>query len=157
MKFSAFLYTIVFVIGCLSCTSSTQKEKRELTLEEMFVKTWELHQAVGKNLKDGTESNELYHDKYVEFKKDKTYNTNAPKYFKGKKGTWDFNEMKDSIYLNKETEKQIIFSIFHIYERGMSLLSHETENEQDWQGQFYSLQFVEVGYYGSTQIPEEKR
>ncbi|WP_338760363.1 lipocalin family protein [Bernardetia sp. ABR2-2B] len=150
------LFFLTFNILFFACSSPSKVEKKGLTLEELLIKTWELHQAVGKNSKSGTESNELYHDKYIEFKKDKTYTTNA-KYFKKEDGVWQFNELRDSIYLNKDTDKQIVFSIFNIYEKGMSLLSHETESEEDWQGQFYSLQFVEVGYYGSTQIPKDKR
>ncbi|AFM04235.1 hypothetical protein Fleli_1837 [Bernardetia litoralis DSM 6794] len=154
-----FIKSVLFIAFSLlffSCSTSSIKEKKELSLEELLIKTWELHQVAGQNSKYDTNSSEIYHDKYIEFKKDQTYTTNAPKYFKKEKGTWYFSSTKDSIYINKGTEKQIIFRIFHIYERGMSLMSYETENEEDIYGQLYSLQFVEVGYYGSTQIPKDK-
>ncbi|PIY08618.1 MAG: hypothetical protein COZ18_11515 [Flexibacter sp. CG_4_10_14_3_um_filter_32_15] len=155
--FTKLLFVLAFNILFFACSSTSKVEKKELTLEELLIKTWELHQAVGTNSKYDTNSNNLHHDKYIEFEKNNTYNTNAPKYFKKTVGTWHFNETRDSIYFNKNTEKQIIFSIFNIYERGMSLLSYETESEEDIYGQLYSLQFVEVGYYGSSQIPKDKR
>ena len=153
-----FYITIFIIVLCLSC-SSPQKEQgnTELTLEELLTKTWELHQVAGKNTKNGITSSEIYHDKYVEFKNNTTYTTNATKYFKKEEGTWKLNPTRDSIYINKDTKDQIVFSIFNIYEKGISLMSYETETEEDWQGQFYTLQFVEVGYYGTTQIPKEKR
>lgn len=150
-------FFLAFSFLFFACSTSSKKEVTEKSLEELLIKTWELHQVAGKNSKYNTESNDIYHDKYIEFEKNNTYNTNALKYFKKEEGVWNINETRDSIYLNKDTEKQIIFSIFHIYERGVSLMSYETENEEDIQGQFYSLKFVEVGYYGSTQIPKEKR
>ncbi|WP_338793738.1 lipocalin family protein [Bernardetia sp. MNP-M8] len=135
------LFFLAFNILFFACSSPSKVEKKELTLEELLIKNWKLHQVVGTNSKDGTDSHIFYDDKYIEFRKDQTYTTNAPKYFKKEKGVWSINETRDSIYLNKNTNKQIVLSIFHIYERGMSLLSYEVENEKDIQGQLYSLQF----------------
>ncbi len=135
--FSLLIFSTLF----FACSSSSKVEKKELTLEELLIKEWELYQVAGKNSKYGTESNDFYGNKYIEFRKDKTYNTNAPKYFKKEYGIWSINETRDSIYLNKNTEKQFVLSIFHIYESGMSLLSYETESEEDILGQLYSLQF----------------
>lgn len=151
-------YLVVLSLLFFSCSTASKKDiPKEKTLEELLIKTWELHQAAGKNSKTETELNEIYHDKYVEFKENNTYNTNATTFFKKETGTWHLNTTRDSIYINKNTEHQIVFSIFNIYERGMSLMSYETETDEEWQGQFYTLSFVEVDYYGSTQIPKEKQ
>ncbi len=139
-SFTKLFYIIVFSTLFFSCSSSSKKEK-ELTLEELLIKNWKLYQVTGKNNKYRTDSNILYDDKYLEFRKDKTYNTNAPKYFKKEHGVWNINATRDSIYLNKNTDKQIILSIFGVYRTGLFLLSYEVESEQDLQGQLYSLQF----------------
>ena len=140
-NFIRLFFFLAFNILFFAFSSPSKVEKKELTLEELLIKNWKLYQVVGENSKYGTDSNILYDDKYIEFRKDSTYTTNAPKYFKKEEGVWNINETRDSICFNEDTDKQIVLSIFHLYEKGMSLLSYETENEEEIYGQFYSLQF----------------